>query len=87
LGCTHYPLLKKLIQKVVGEVIILVDSAEQVTLEIEHILSKSNLENKTNPRSKREFYLTDVSDTFVSIAANFLGEQINDIKHIDITTD
>ena len=85
LGCTHYPLLKNLIQKVVGNNINLVDSAQQVALEIERTLSESNLENQTNLNSKKEFYLTDISDTFVSIAANFLGEEINHIQHIDIS--
>ena len=66
--------------------ITLVDSAEQVTLEIEQILSQSNLENKTNAKSKKEFYLTDISDSFISIAANFLGEEINHIQHIDISS-
>lgn len=86
LGCTHYPLLKQLIKKVAGDAITLIDSAEEVALEIEHTLSESDLENQSNQSFTKQFFLTDVSDTFVSIAANFLGEQINNIQHIDINT-
>ncbi len=84
LGCTHYPLLKNLIQRVAGDIITLIDSAEQVSLQIERTLSELNMENKDNHYSSKEFYLTDVSDTFISIAGNFLGEKIKDIQHIDI---
>ncbi len=84
LGCTHYPLLKDLIQKVVGEDIKLVDSAEETAQEIKRTLLEINLLNKNKSNSKKEFYLTDTSDTFVSIAGNFLGEKINKLQLIDI---
>src|SRR3990172_1544722 len=37
LGCTHYPLLKSMIQKVMGDEVTLVDSAEETALEIERV--------------------------------------------------
>ncbi len=84
LGCTHYPLLKKLIQRVVGGEIKLVDSAEEVSVEIERTLTGSGLLNTSNESGNKQFYLTDVSESFVSIAANFLGEKINNIQQVDI---
>ena len=45
LGCTHYPLLKNTIQKVMGDHITLVDSAEETALEINTILSDKKLLN------------------------------------------
>lgn len=84
LGCTHYPLLKNTIQKIMGDQITLVDSAQQTASQIKDILNKENLLNENNSQSKREFYLTDVSDTFLSVAGRFLGEKIAKIEMVDI---
>ncbi|MGB2691437.1 MAG: glutamate racemase, partial [Thermodesulfobacteriota bacterium] len=84
LGCTHYPLLKNTIQKIVGGEITLVDSAEETSSQIQSILIENNLLNDGNTKPIREFYLTDVSDTFISVAGRFLGEKINKIEMVDI---
>ncbi len=84
LGCTHYPLLKNTIQKIVGGEITLVDSAEETSSQIQSILIENNLLNDGNTIPIREFYLTDVSDTFISVAGRFLGEKINKIEMVDI---
>ena len=85
LGCTHYPLLKPTIQKVMGDKITLVDSAEETAKEIERVLGEIDLLNNDAGASAREYYLTDVSDTFVSVAGRFLGEKIDRIEMVDIT--
>jgi glutamate racemase len=84
LGCTHYPLLKSMIQKVMGDEVTLVDSAEETALEIERILKDNNISNESFSSNKREFYLTDVSDTFIEIAGRFLGEKIERVEQVDI---
>lgn len=84
LGCTHYPLLKNTIQKVMGDEITLVDSAEETASEIKQVLTHNGLLNDNKPKSEREFYLTDVSDTFISVAGRFLGEKIEKIEMVDI---
>ena len=84
LGCTHYPLLKPVIQDIMGEGITLVDSAEETALEIESVLHRDQELNKSESKATREFYLTDVSDTFVSVAGRFLGERIDNIEMVDI---
>jgi len=84
LGCTHYPLLKNTIQKIMGDQITLVDSAEETAAQIKYILSNKDILNDSSTESDREFYLTDVSDTFLSVAGRFLGEKINKIEMVDI---
>ncbi|MBI2485819.1 MAG: glutamate racemase [Deltaproteobacteria bacterium] len=84
LGCTHYPLLKPMIQKVMGEDITLVDSAEETALEIKGVLEENAISNKNSSIPQREFYLTDVSETFISIAGRFLGEEIQQVEQIDL---
>ncbi|HEY7536309.1 MAG TPA: glutamate racemase [Thermodesulfobacteriota bacterium] len=84
LGCTHYPLLKSTIQEVVGEDVLLVDSAEETALEIERTLKENNISNKNSSPTQREFYLTDVSENFIAIAERFLGEKIGSVEQVDI---
>jgi len=84
LGCTHYPLLKNVIQKVMGDGITLIDSAEETALEIERVLKENDISNKNPSPSQREFYLTDVSETFISVAGRFLGEEIQEVNRIDL---
>ena len=84
LGCTHYPLLKSTIQKVMGDEVTLVDSAEETALEIERIIKENNISNESSASPQNEFYLTDVSETFISVAGRFLGEKIEQIEQVDI---
>jgi len=67
-----------------GDQITLVDSAEETAALIKDILIGKNLLNDKSAQSDREFYLTDVSDTFLSVAGRFLGEKINKIEMVDI---
>jgi glutamate racemase len=85
LGCTHYPLLKHTIKKTMGDGITLVDSAEETAREIGKVLEERGLLNPQTGQSSKHYYLTDVSDTFVSVAGRFLGEKIEKIEMVDIT--
>lgn len=84
LGCTHYPILKSTIQKVLGDEITLVDSAEETALEIKRTLLDNQSLNGNSAQIQKEFYLTDVSDSFVQIAGRFLGKEIEYIQQIDL---
>lgn len=85
LGCTHYPILKETIASVMGEDVTLVDSAEEISREVLSVFEKNGtFKRRKNGNSKREYYLTDDSETFLSTANNFLGEKIDNIKVVDI---
>lgn len=84
LGCTHYPLLKPTIQKVVGESVTLIDSAEETAIEIKRILKDKKSLNGNSSQTQKEFYLTDVSESFINIAGTFLGGEIDRIYQIDL---
>lgn len=84
LGCTHYPLLKNAIRKVMGDDIELVDSAEETAKEISRYIANNKIENNDEKKIRREFYLTDDSETFLKIAARFLGKEIKKIKTVDL---
>lgn len=80
LGCTHYPLLKPLLQEVVGEEIYLVDSAESMAEQTEILLNEMNLRNPENESPDHCFYVTDVPFRFQGIGESFLGRTLSKVN-------
>lgn len=76
LGCTHYPIIEKLIQKIVGKKVKLINPEKLVVAEVENYLWKNNLLNNQKKMGKREFFVTDLNDRFVKVAEMFLGQKI-----------
>jgi len=81
LGCTHYPILRNVIQNVIGDV-LLVDSGEAVASEVDALLRKRSLCSTLRFAADRErelcddldhFYVTDAADRFSRVAELFLG--------------
>lgn len=84
LACTHYPVLKKVIRKIMGDEIILIDSAREVAMEVKELLEEENL--LCNGRRKKEFFcfVTDKSEIFKKIGERFLEEKIKHIFEINL---
>ncbi len=72
LGCTHYPILKGVIKKIMGKKVNLIDSASPTALRLKEILTTENLLNGKT-RVKHEFYVTDAPDRVYKVAATFLS--------------
>ncbi len=82
LGCTHYPLLKPVIKKVLGDKVRLIDSAKQVAIEVKKILAAENLCNG-RPAGKHKFYVSDNPEWFNGLANRFLGRVIKDVSKVN----
>jgi glutamate racemase len=85
LGCTHYPLLRSIISRVMGEDVHLIDSAEATARELAAVLSIKNLLRPSDKEVAHKFYVSDVPDKFSQIAERFLGRRIDNTARIDIT--
>jgi len=83
LGCTHYPLLKPVIKKVLGPEVKLIDSAKQVAMEVKRILSAENILSRSR-KGKRRFYVSDNPEWFTGLAKSFLGEPIKGAKKVSV---
>ncbi len=84
LGCIHYPVLKKVINKIVGRNVKLVDSAKPTVLRLKEILQKKNLLNE-NSKREHEFFVTDAPDRVYKVAATFLGSALDGkLKRINL---
>ena len=80
LGCTHYPLLKKIIARVMGPQVILVDSAREVAMEVKNILSAKALLRSNNKAARHLYLVSDEPEMFKYRAVRFLGTNIKNVK-------
>lgn len=84
LGCTHYPLLKNVIQKVVGESVTLIDSAHSVACALEKELEEKNIKNYSSQNVSYQIYVTDMPGKFEIIAHRFLSGNLPQVKRIEL---
>jgi glutamate racemase len=84
LGCTHYPLLRPVIQEVLGKQVVLIDSAKQVAFEIKKILASEDLLNRNKAGTgKHKFYVSDNPEWFSSLAQRFMGRKLMNVRKVD----
>ncbi|MEO0114689.1 MAG: glutamate racemase [candidate division WOR-3 bacterium] len=76
LGCTHYPLLKGVIQKVLNNV-TLIDAAAATAYEAKKVLTKLGLLITKKRKPEYRFYLSDLTPNFTEVSKQFLGEPIS----------
>jgi glutamate racemase len=84
LGCTHYPVLKKTISKVLGKKIKLIDSGNEAAKEVKKILEKTNMQNSGKKNGYHRFYVTDFPNKFKEISERFLGKNIRGVQKIKL---
>lgn len=83
LGCTHYPLLKPLLQEVAGPGIHMVDSAITTAEHAAARLSSLGLANPGDAPTRYEFHVTDIPLRFQTIGERFLGRSLPQVAKVD----
>ncbi len=84
LGCTHYPILSEVIQKVMGVDVALIDSGIATAVAVKEELSKLGLLNSSSNQGEHSFYVSDVPTKFKEVAELFMGYEINHVNKIDL---
>lgn len=84
LGCTHYPLLKPLLQDVVGKQTLLIDSAITVAEEAATLLQTKSLTNPGEHLANYRYYVTDIPLRFQTIGERFLGRALSSIDKVTL---
>lgn len=80
LGCTHYPLLKRTIGKVMGPRVSLIDSAEATAVEVKRVLIEKGLLNAKRTRGRHKFFVTDSPERFIKVGRKFFGVKLTGAK-------
>lgn len=76
LGCTHYPLAKNAIQKVVGSKMKLVDSGEALATHLAYFLKENGLDKKIKKGDKHQFFVSDLTPNLEVISKKWLDKKI-----------
>ena len=84
LGCTHYPILKDIIQDVVGKNVTLIDSGSAAAVEVEAYLSGRGIKNTSNNLGSHEYFVSDVPKKFKEMADRFLGREVENVNKVDL---
>lgn len=84
LGCTHYPLLKKIIADTMGAGVTLVDSAEETARTVATILAEKSLLRPAAEQGNHHYYVTDVPAGFIRVGNRFLGGKLGDVYQISL---
>lgn len=84
LGCTHYPLLRPIIQNVMGDQVTLIDSGAECARDISVLLNYFEI-NGSRKRSdlQHRFYTTASPEAFQTIAEDWLGMAI-EVEHVSL---
>lgn len=81
LGCTHYPLLRKALEKGVDGRVRLVDSVAPTVQKLASILEKKGLRYPASRKGSLKIYVSDRPRNFVAVGEKFLGEKL---KHVEV---
>jgi len=83
LGCTHYPLIRPIFQRVFGRDITLVFSAEETAREVAETLARKRFENDAAREGAYRFLTTGPPDAFRAMGARFLQLPITEVEHVE----
>jgi len=84
LGCTHYPLLRDTIRKVVGEGVELVNPAYETAKHLKEVLIAHGLENESSLSLDHKFFVSDGAEKFKNFANSILPCEVVETKDVNI---
>jgi len=84
LGCTHYPILKSIIQHKIGKRVRVISSSDVVAEQVKTFLSSSpEIDQKLSKNGKSEFFVSDLTPQFEKTAKSVIRQPI-DLKLVSI---
>ena len=82
LGCTHYPLLKDVIDSVLHKSVTLIDSGEATALSAVQLLEERGLRNQSVLKPNMQFFVSDIPHKFAEVGERFLGQKLGKIQRV-----
>ena len=84
LGCTHYPLLREPIERIVGDGVAVVDSAFTTALAAEDLLDALGARAPQGVSASHRVATTGSVDAFVGVASRLFGERLPQVESVEI---
>ena len=86
LGCTHYPLIRPIFQRVFGRGVTLVFSAEETAREVAETLARKGVENERGREGAYRFLTTGDPEEFRELGRRFLQLPVREVEHVTVAT-
>ena len=86
LGCTHYPLVRPVLQRELGRRVTIVSSGEAIAAEVETTLRDAGLENDEHRRGCYSFLATGDPEQFRRVGTRFLQLPIGEVEQVQVAT-
>jgi glutamate racemase len=84
LGCTHYPGIRPLLQRLLGPHVTLVSSGAALARQVEHILSTREIGNPRAGEGEYRFLCTGNTDAFHELGTRFLQMPLGGVERIEL---
>jgi glutamate racemase len=84
LGCTHYPLIQPMLQRMLGPGVTLVSSGAALARQVEHALSTRNLQNQQPGEGEYRFLCTGDTEAFEQAGTRFLQMPLGPVEHVEL---
>lgn len=86
LGCTHYPLLRSTLRRLMGNEVTLVNPAYETAIELKQLLKEHHMgcDPQTGTGEKYQFYVSDLAEKFTAFATSILPDEVKETKKINI---
>ncbi len=84
LGCTHYPMIRRVLQRVFGRDVTLVFSADETAREAEQTLARKGIENAPGREGTYRFLTTGDPATFRTLGQRFLQLPLGEVEQVTV---
>ncbi len=83
LGCTHYPILRRVIQNEFDASVTLIDSGEATAHVVGGVLDEHGLRNPSMEKANVQFFVSDIPHKFAEVGERFLGEKLGKVRRAE----
>ena len=84
LGCTHYPLVRPILQRALGRGVTIVSSGQAIADAVHEKLTAENIENDTGRRGRYSFLSTGDPEAFRAVGTRFLQMPLGKVRQVDV---
>ncbi len=88
LGCTHYPLIRSTLGRIMGDEVTLVNPAYETAIELKALLEEKDLAcqgaEEDGGNEKYQFYVSDLAEKFTAFATSILPNEVKETRKIHV---
>jgi glutamate racemase len=84
LGCTHYPLVRPILQRALGRGVTIVSSGQAIADAVHEELTVEGIENDTDRRGRYSFLSTGDSEAFRAVGTRFLQMPLGQVRQVAV---